>query len=180
MNNRELDELLGKVKVPEPPASYWQEFPGDVARVARTSPAPEEEKVRWAWLRPARALGATLAAACVVVAFIIGFKVGTGASHGTSTVSMEKCLREVQAMFPNQVRAIIFEKDGAHLLLSDAPDVAGAMPVYLKVCDGNGCQRIVTFSGQRVPIKGKLCDVLVDSKENVLVIGQSEFWPGGM
>lgn len=180
MNNRELDELLREVKVPEPPASYWQEFPGDVTRIARTSSAHEKEKVRSGRLRPAWALGASVAAACVVVAFIIGFKVGTGSSRATSIVSMEKCLREVQAMFPNQVRAIIFEKDGAHLLLSDAPDVPGAMPVYLKVCDGNGCQRIVTFSGQRVPIKGKLCDVLVDSKENVLVVGQSEFWPGGM
>src|SRR5260370_5479561 len=100
MNNRQLDELLRKVKVPEPHASYWQEFPGDVTRIARSSNVREQEKIRSGRLRPGWALGAGLATACLVAAFVIGYKVGTGSSHATSVASMEKCLREVQTMFP--------------------------------------------------------------------------------
>ena len=182
MNNHELKQLLQGASVPKPPQGYWEQFPGDVMRIARashagapgsevTNPAP-----RRAWW-PA-AIG--LAAACITVAFVIGYSLGHKSPPEQSVAGLEKCLREVEAMFPNRVRAIIFEKEGARLLLSEAPDVPGAMPVYLKVCDGKGCERIVTFSGQRVPIKGELCDVLVDSRENVLVVGQREFWPGGM
>jgi hypothetical protein len=83
-------------------------------------------------------------------------------------------------MFPNQVRAIVFTKDGAQLLLSEKADVPASSPVWLKVCDAKGCESVVTFSGQRVPVKGELCDVLVDSKQNVLVVGQKQYWPGGM
>jgi hypothetical protein len=180
MNNRQLDELLHKATVPEPPASYWEEFPSEVTRIARTSPVREEEEVRWAGLPRVWAAGIGLAAACLMAAFVIGYKVGTRSSHATSVASMEKCLREVQAMFPNQVRAIVFENDGPHLLLSEKADVPSSAPIFLKVCDAKGCERIVTFSGQRVPIKGEMCDVLVDSKQNVLVVGQRAFWPGGM
>jgi hypothetical protein len=183
MNNRRLDALLRSVKVPEPPQKYWEEFPGDVIRVARSSaPAREDSQARSAfqmlgWWHSAIALAA---AACIAATFLIGYKFGNKAQPDQSLASVEKCLHEVESMFPNQVRAIIFQKDGPRLLLSDGPNVPGVMPVYLKICDGKNCERIVTFSGQRVPIGGDLCDVLVDSKENVLVVGQRDFWPGGM
>jgi hypothetical protein len=182
MNNRELNDLLRAAKLPEPPEDYWDQFPGDLTRIARSSqssarvtraPGLLERRSRWR-----EAVG--LAAACITAAFVIGYNAGNRSHPDQPIASIEKCLREVQALFPNQVRAIIFEKGGAHLLLSDAPDVPGAMPVYLKVCDGNVCQRIVTFSGQRLSINGELCDVLVDSRQNVLVVGQRKFWPGGM
>jgi len=182
MNNRELNDLLRAVKVPEPPQDYWDEFPGDLTRIARPSPSSAQvtrapgllqRRSRW---RAAIAF----AAACITAAFVIVYNVGNKSRPDQPIVSIEKCLHEVEALFPNQVRAIIFEKSGARLLLSDAPDVPGAMPVYLKVCDGNVCQHIVTFSGQRLSINGELCDVLVDSRQNVLVVGRRKFWPGGM
>jgi hypothetical protein len=182
MNNRELNDLLREAKVPEPSQSYWENFPGDVTRIARSSPSGKTTSGRPTFFRRSAwwTSGLAFGAACIAAAFVIGYKAGHNSRPEQSLASIEKCLHEVESMFPNQVRAIIFEKDGARLLLSDAPDVPGAMPVYLKVCDGKGCQRIVTFSGQKVPIKGKLCDVLVDSEQNVLVVGQREFWPGGM
>src|SRR5438034_7083998 len=152
MNNRELNDLLRAVKVPEPPQDYWDEFPGDLTRIARPSPSSAQvtrapgllqRRSRW---RAAIAF----AAACITAAFVIVYNVGNKSRPDQPIVSIEKCLHEVEALFPNQVRAIIFEKSGARLLLSDAPDVPGAMPVYLKVCDGNVCQHIVTFSGQRL------------------------------
>src|SRR5262249_20921322 len=145
MNNRQLDELLRKAKVPEPPASYWEEFPNEATRIARTSPVREEEEVRWAWLSRGWAAGIVVAAACLVAAFVIRYNVGTRSPHATSVASMEKCLREVQAMFPNQVRAIVFKNDGPHLLLSENADVPSSAPIFLKVCDAKGCERIVTF-----------------------------------
>src|SRR3954470_485442 len=39
MNNRELDDLLRAGKVPEVPEDYWDEFPGDVTRIARSCPS---------------------------------------------------------------------------------------------------------------------------------------------
>ncbi len=183
MNNRQLDEILRTAKVPDPAQKYWDEFPGDVTRISRSSgfatlasqsPISSHRRAWW----PSAIAFATV---CIIAAFVIGYKLGNKSQTADqSLANVQKCLREVQSMFPNQVEAIIFEKDGPKLLLSDAPNVSGAMPVYLKICDGNSCERIVTFSGQRVPIKGELCDVLVDSKENVLVIGEREFWPGGM
>lgn len=181
MDNRELDQLLLSVPVPEPSDTYWQEFPADMTRMARSStirstatPRSDGPTVRWAF-------GVGLAAACVAIAFLIGYRAGTKPSTPVTTIaSEEKCLREVETMFPHQLRAIIFEKGGARLLLSDNADVPQSTPIYLKVCDGKNCQSILTFSGQQVPIKGELCDVLVDVKQNVLVVGEQQFWPGGM
>jgi hypothetical protein len=181
MNNRQLDELLRKAKAPNTPQTYWEEFPGDVTRAIGSSlgRAKVEPRAATPGLRWVLSLG--LAAACVVAAFLIGYGAGTKSSHTSMSVaSVEKCLKEVETMFPNQVRAIVFTKDGPQLLLSENADVPMSSPVWVKVCDSKGCESIVTFSGQRVPIKGELCDVLVDSKQNVLVVGQQEFWPGGM
>jgi hypothetical protein len=181
MTNRQLDDLLHKAKLPAPPASYWEEFPGDVARFARGASGREQtayrpDKPAFGW-----AVGVGLVATCIVAAFLLGYSRGTKSMHPTaSAATVEKCLHEVETMFPNQVRAIVFTKDGPQLLLSEKPDVPASSPVWLKVCDPKGCQSVVTFSGQRVSINGELCDVLVDSKQNVLVVGQKKFWPGGM
>lgn len=182
MDNRELDQLLRSVSAPEPQPSYWEEFPGDVTRGARQSSGREpvvRDSARPVWVG---ALGAGLAVVCIALAFVIGYRTGTKSTGSmVSIASVQKCLREVETMFPHQVRAIIFEKDGgARLLLSDTADVPESDPIYLNVCDGKGCQGILTFSGQRVPIEGELCDVLVDAKQKVLVVGEQKFWPGGM
>ena len=34
------------------------------------------------------------------------------------------------------------------LVLSEQADVPVSAPLFLKVCDGKNCQRIITFSGQ--------------------------------
>jgi hypothetical protein len=181
MNNRELDELLRKASVPQAPESYWREFPGDVVRMATNGARGATSATNVFFSRPAAwGLGVGLAAACVVVAFLIGYRAGTQTPRMADAAALEKCLREVQTMFPNQVRAVIFDKEGPRLLLSDAADVPTSEPIYLKVCNGKGCEKILTFSGQRVPIDGELCEVLVNEKDDVLVVGQKKFWPGGM
>ena len=72
--------------------------------------------------------------------------------------------------------AFVFDGDGAHLKLAPQPTVPTAQALYLKVCGPKGCQSYVTFSGQQIRLDGALCDVLLDHRGNVLLVGERLAW----
>jgi hypothetical protein len=177
MNNDELDMLLKSAAVPEHPPEFWAELPQRIAAkihwqaqrsVAQTNEPRGFDFLNWA-----------IGSAVVAVVLGITFLLQPGAaSRATASrlVRAEKCYREVEAMFPNQVQAIIFDEHGPRVVLSEKADVPNSPPVYLRICGPRGCQEVVTFSGQRVQVNGDVCDVLLDSAGNVLIVGQQAVW----
>jgi hypothetical protein len=189
MNNKELEQLLKSARVPEPPADYWEGFPARVMRKTRDSALPEKrmgERGResllgtasraWASLlhwKPAWGIG--LAAICIALA--LGFRHAMHSSNGDAQLAgVSKYYREIAPLFPNQLEAIVLDDAGANMILADQPNVPASPPVYVKICGPKGCERFVTFSGQRIRVNGDVFEVLVDRQGDVLVVGPRWVW----
>ncbi len=176
MKNSELDKLLQSVPVPERDAEFWEDFPKSVTiRLAKERDSrvglPTTRRI------PAVAWGVAFASACIVLGFALGFWKGRDVGPSDKELAaMQKCYREIAALFPNQVQAIVIDESGSRLMLADTADVPTSPPIYLKICKANGCQRFITFSGQQVQVNGELCDVLTDAQRDVLVVGRQLVW----
>jgi len=177
MNNSELDQLLKSAPAPERPPDFWEHFPKHIiAKIRwhrqREAAAPEAPRRAFpsAWAMAA-------AAACFVLALTFTLyrsQIRRGAAGEVARA--EKCYREIEAMFPNQVRAIIFDDRGPRMVLAEKADVPQSTPLYLKICGPGGCQQFVTFSGQQIRVYGDNCDVLLDAAGNVLLVGRQFVW----
>ena len=118
-------------------------------------------------------------AACVVIAFAIGHwsgRMDAGAIPATDSLASTKFVRETLAMFPNRVRAIVQDERGINLVLSDNDDVPVSPPLYVRICDGEHCLSLVTFSGQEIQIAGQKVTVLADTRGGVILAGQHFMW----
>jgi hypothetical protein len=118
-------------------------------------------------------------AACVVIAFAIGHwsgRMDTGSIPQSDSLTSTKLIRETLAMFPNRVRAIVEDQHGINLVLSDNADVPVSPPLYVRICDGEHCSSLVTFSGQEVQIAGQKVTVLADTHGGVILAGQHFMW----
>lgn len=175
MNNDELDRLLRMAQVPDRPAEYWEEFPERVSRdLARPSCPARQLPVRslsWAW-----ALG--LAAVCILVGLLVGHRFGREdlAESSGALLESEKLVREVLTLFPNRVRAIVKDASGFHLVLSEGADVPASTPLWMKICQGDHCTSVITFSGQELWVAEQAVTVLLDAKNNIIVIGDRFAW----
>lgn len=124
---------------------------------------------------PAFAIG--LAAVCIVFGFALGFWKGRlSPATDPQLAEIQKCFREIQSLFPNQLQAIVFDQQGARLVLAEKADVPASPPLYIRVSGPKGCQRFVTFSGQQIQINGDVLDVLVDRRGDVLLVGAQWVW----
>ncbi|HSU54704.1 MAG TPA: hypothetical protein VLT36_11650 [Candidatus Dormibacteraeota bacterium] len=188
MKNSELDEILRTAPPPKQPTEYWDEFSGRVLRNAALGRHAREVVDFHGRARrfPKLALGFGVAAAVVVVLFSV---VRLDNSRSTSIMERpatqnefdgaKKYYEEIVTLFPGRLAAIIFDKRGEHLLLKDTSTAAGSLPVYLKICGRSGCEQVVTFSGQQIPINGELCDVLVGHSGEIIVTGPTFWWSSG-
>lgn len=175
MNNRDLEKVLKSATPPERPLEFWEQLPRRVsARIhwqAKLGTAPGSKPriwwSSWTW-------GFSAAAACLVIAFALGNWRGTKPANGL--LQNEKVVREVLAMFPNQVQAIVQDENGLSLSLADKPDVPASRPLWIKVCDGKHCRSFITFSGQAVQIAGQRVEVLADAQGKVMLLGDRFFW----
>jgi hypothetical protein len=177
MNNDELKHLLKSGAVPQRDENYWEEFPKTVTREMRRGgdATIANPAARQTWFSPAFIVG--LATACIICAFGIKFWKGKESSPPVDQLaSVQKYFREIEAMFPNQLQAIVFDESGPHLVLSENRDVPKSAPLFLKISDGNNSRRIVTFSGQQIAIKGQLYEVLSDKDGNILLVGENSVW----
>jgi hypothetical protein len=174
MNDFELDRSLKAARVPERPEEYWEDFPRRVSVRLRTAPVRRRVEPRW---QPRLAWGAGAAFACLVIGFAIGQWHGRPRpTDPYAALQSEKMLREVLTFFPNRVRAIVQDERGLHLVLSDKPDVPVSTPLWIKVCDGNQCRAVVTFSGQELQIARERVEVLADAQGGVMLVGDRLFW----
>jgi hypothetical protein len=191
MNDAELNEVLKRAAVPEREADYWERFPGrvmaELERRRQAVPTPEKTHASsaWAWTGALRmllsrpALAAAVAVICLGLGFYLGLWRGQRSlSNDPQLAAARKYFHEIEALFPNQVQAIVFDQRGAHLVLAQEPNVPASPPLYLKVSGPKGCQRFVTFSGQQIRVNGDVCDVLADGRGEVLLVGRQLVWSG--
>jgi hypothetical protein len=179
----ELDQLLKSVPLPERSGDYWRDFPGSVTAALGRRPALADipDATRGRNLKPLfAAWGFGIATACVVLGLAINAWRGRDAGLNASQVAQAgKFYREVEALFPNQIQAIVFEPQGPRLVLAARADVPSSQPYYLKVCSPQGCERIITFSGQQVRLSDRNFEVLADAKGGVMLVGADRVWTGG-
>jgi hypothetical protein len=175
MNDLDLEKKLKAARVPERGEDYWESFPRLVSAKLRATPTVRPSVERH-WL-PRLAWGGGIAFACLAIGFAIGHWRGRlQQSDPYALLQNEKMLREVTAMFPNRVRAIVQDKQGIQLVLSDQPDVPASTPLWVKICDGKNCAALVTFSGQEIQVAGQKLTVLADARGGIILTGDQFVW----
>jgi len=183
MNKAELDQLLKSAPVPERPAEYWQDFPGQAwAALARGSRRP-----RTSGAGPFRRLAvarlvwvaSVVTACCVVVYALRSWRPRSPELTAGELAAVATCLREVEALFPGQVKAVVFESSGPRLELAECADVSAAQPVFVRVTGPGGTRAFLTFSGQQIRLNGETLEVLVDARGRVLLVGRKLVWSSG-
>jgi len=172
MNDAELNRLLKSARIPEPEAGHWKEFPGRVTWSLRNKPEALSRPA-CSPRRPLLAWGLAFATCLVVGYFVVHWR---GAGQVNGLLQDGRLVREVSAMFPNQVQAIIQDEDGLRLSLAETANVLQSQPLWIKICDGNQCRTIVTFSGQIVQIDGQRVEALADASGGVMLVGDHFFW----
>ena len=176
MNNSELDAKLMAAREPVLPADYEEAFPRTVLANLRSA-TWKKSPARRVWFP--RLTWAAATAACVLLAFAVGHwrgRMETGTIPATDSLTSTKLIRETLAMFPNRVRAIVQDERGINLVLSDNDDVPVSPPLYVRICDGEHCSSLVTFSGQEIQIAGQKVTVLADTHGGVILAGQHFMW----
>jgi hypothetical protein len=175
MNDPELDRILKAGVAPDRAPEFWEEFPRRVSgkihwRAQREATPGVAPRHRWSGL----AWGVSVATVCLLLGIALGN--WRGAKPANALLQNEKLMREVLAMFPNQVRAIVQDENGLSLSLADEPNVPSSTPLWIKVCEGNYCRSIVTFSGQNLQIAGQRVEVLAEARGGVMLVGEHFFW----
>ena len=175
MKTPELESILKKARTPEISGESLEMFPRLIAaRLKRKVPAVRAVRnfsPRLAW-----AYGL---AACTVIAFAIGHWSGrleTGTIPATNSLASLKLIRETAAMFPNRVRAIVQDKRGLSLVLSDKDNVPVSPALYVHICDGKHCSSVVTFSGQEIQVAGQKLTVLANARGGIILEGNHLLW----
>ncbi len=181
MNDQELDRLLRAAPEPVRTDSYWAEFPGQVqcrlARVAKVS-----EPARPGTLFPVWRWRLAWGVAVLALGFgpILWRRPGGPAGPEFSRGELQgyrEVWREVTALFPHQVRAIIFEPGGLRLILAEQANLPVETPLLVRECAAGSCRTALTFSGQSVQLGDQSWDVLTDSRGSIIVAGESTAWP---
>ncbi|HEY1790380.1 MAG TPA: hypothetical protein VGJ73_19695 [Verrucomicrobiae bacterium] len=175
MNKSELDLILKKARIPQPPEEFWEDFPEQVTRQLDRPSRPERLTrknlfPRFAW--------AVAMAVCIAMAFVAGHWRGRteATAQPQDVLANAKLVQQTLAMFPNQVRAIVEDKTGLHLVLSDGGSVASSSPIYVHLCDGKNCSSLVTFSGQEIQIAGQKMTVLANTRGGIILMGDNFVW----
>ena len=182
MNNTDLEKVLKKAKVPEPRPGFWDELPGSVQRAIDRGDFTRhtEESVAapgiFEFIFRKAALPLAFAAICVTIGFLWGANSRKPEVQASELAEARACWREVAALFPNQLEAIVFDQQGSRVVLADKANQPSSPPIYLKLCDTKGCKRFITFSGQQIKVNGESFEVLVDRQGEVLLVGDAKVW----
>jgi hypothetical protein len=109
----------------------------------------------------------------------VGFWRGKESGLNTQQLAeARKYYHEIEGLFPNQVKAIVFDQKGAHLVLSESPNVPNSPPLLVKICGPEGCKGFITFSGQNIQANGETYQVLATTDGQVMLVGKTSVWAG--
>ena len=175
MNDSDLDKKLKAARVPARDEDYWESFPRLVSAKLRTVPAKRPGVERHCL--PRLAWGGGIAFACLMLGFTLGHWHGQKQKNDPYALLQNgKMLREVLTLFPNRVRAIVQDEHGVQLVLAGQPDVPVSTPIYVRICDGEQCASLVTFSGQELEIAGQKVTILSDTRGGIILMGNQFVW----
>ncbi|MDB6016428.1 MAG: hypothetical protein JWR19_917 [Pedosphaera sp.] len=181
MKDKELDDLLKSVSAPARTDEYWKRFPQKVTAQLHWQPqaAARSDTNARRNLKPFLAWGFGFATICL----ILGVNLSRWRGHELSVnmpqlVQAKVYYHEIETLFPNQVKAIVFDREGAHMILADKAEVPNSTPFYVRICGPKGCQGIITFSGQEVRLDGENFEVLADAHGQVMLVGNDRVWSG--
>ena len=175
MTDFDLEKKLQAARVPTRDEDYWESFPRLVSAKLRTT-STQRPIVERHWL-PRLAWGGSIAFACLVIGFAIGhWHDRMEKNDPYALLQNGKMLHEVLTLFPNRVRAIVQDKNGVQLVLSNQPDVPTSTPIYVHICDGRQCSSLVTFSGQEVQVACQPVTVLSDAQGGIILTGNKFVW----
>jgi hypothetical protein len=176
MNNPELESLLKKARLPAVPADSLETFPSQVtAQLHRATEAPRPARNFF----PRPAWGFALAAAALLVVLAVGqwhTHLNTQSAAGNDLLASAKFTGETLSMFPHQIRTIVEDAQGVHLVLSEQNDIPTSPPLYIRICDGKNCSSFVTFSGQQIHVGGQAVTVLSDPRGGIILTGDQFVW----
>jgi len=111
-----------------------------------------------------------------MVALGLGIWSGRRNQSSKSLAQVRKYYSEIESLFPNQLKAIVFDRQGPHLLLAEESNLPKSAALYVKICSKGDCRSFVTFSGQRIRFGSDTFDVLVDRRGDVLLAGEKMVW----
>lgn len=173
MKNLELDSILKKARLPEIPEESLALFSRRIVVRLKRNDLPNYAGRKFS---PPLAWAFGLAA-CIIVAVAIGQWHGRIATvPADDSLASLKLIRETLALFPNRVRAIVQDERGLNLVLSDREDVPVSTPLYVRICDGQRCSSLVTFSGQEILIAGQKVTVLSEADGGIILTGNEFVW----
>lgn len=176
MNNQELNDLLRRAHVPERTSEEWNQFARDTARRIHGSFTHESVKRSRIRHRAFAAWGVGFATVCVLLGFAIRHWHARREARRDEIADARKLFSELSALFPNQIEAVILNEHGPRLILAEQPLPRDATPLFVRICGAKSCERVITFSGRRVPLNGQTCEVLLDARGNVIVAGERFVW----
>jgi hypothetical protein len=175
MNTAELESILRRARPPEISGESLERFPRRVVASLKRDIAPRPA-ARGFFPRLAWAFGL---AACFLVALAVGHwhgRMETKTLPSSDILASTKMVREMQALFPNRVRAIVEDARGLNLVLSDGDNVPDSTPLYVRICDGQRCSSFVTFSGQEIQVAGQNVTALSDARGGIILTGNQFVW----
>ena len=184
MTDAELEKLMKQAQAPSWEPGYWEEFPIKVVKrlkdksAARDHVEKELINVQALWRDMLRMrLGITLGAAALVLVFtLVVWRAREAPPSRAQSQAMLKYVSELETLFPNQLRALIIDQNGPRVELSEKGNLPRSTPIYLRICKGRDCEKVITFSGQEISIHGEKCEVLADVSGKILLMGERSVW----
>jgi hypothetical protein len=175
MTNDELDSILKRARPPEISEESLEMFPSRVVADLKCDVTPKPGSRSFS---PSLAWSFGLVA-CIVAAIVLcpwHKLTQSEAIQSNDVLASAKLVRDILTMFPNQVRAIVEDARGMHLVLSDAESAPASAPLYVRICDGLNCSSFVTFSGQEVHVAGQVVTALCDARGGIILAGRQFIW----
>lgn len=127
---------------------------------------PEKTTRRFFW--PALSV-----AACLALAFGFLSKLHHPSSEKQSVIRSEDpyalILREVNSLFPHQVRAIQTDGGELQIALADEPVAENAQAVVIEACLRGSCTTVITYVGQTVVIESRPVTVRTNEDGDIVV-----------
>lgn len=115
---------------------------------------------------------ALAAAACIALAFTLLTRPDAPRVIAVPAPAEDKyalILREVTAVFPEQVKAIIADGGELRISLAEQPIVTARQAVVVELCENQKCTTIITYIGQTVEVGGHTVTVRTDEKGSIVV-----------
>ncbi len=112
------------------------------------------------------------AAACVLFALILFFKPRTTPDQHVAAPTEDKyalILREVSALFPQQIKAIVSDGSDLQIALADQPYTNSEQAVVIEICEKGGCKTVITYVGQTFEIGKHRVTVSTDDNGSIVV-----------